>query len=150
MTTHPWRTSGPFDEELHHLPRTSAAEFRAAAWRLYSNATLWPTGGFYLPAVGLRGTVAIIALLAGLGGLGYGFATGQRVTAGDVLACLAAVAAGVLLGAWKLRSNRKVLRLQRRNRQLEDMSREIDALVADGTIPLAPPSWDERLPGPLH
>lgn len=32
-----WQTRGDSDAELHHLPRTSAAEFRVAAWKLWSN-----------------------------------------------------------------------------------------------------------------
>lgn len=145
-----WQTSGECDDELHHLPRASAAEFRTAAWRLYSSASLWPRGGSYFPAIGLRGTVAATSLFLGVGGFIYDLATGQRPTVDDVLACLLATALGLLLGAWKLRSNRKVLRLQRRNRQLETMSREIDALVDQGVIPAAPPGWDGTLLAPLH
>ncbi len=145
-----WQTSGEFDEELHHLPRTSAVEFRAAAWRLWSNESLWPRGGTaYLPAVGLRGFLAIMLGLVPIGFILWVPATGARVSAAEVVFTIACTVLSVLLGYWKLWSNRQVIRRRRRNGQLAEMSREIDELVTQGAIPHTPPNWTGRIPPPL-
>lgn len=145
-----WQTRGEFDAELHHLPRTSVVEFRSAAWKLWSHETLWPGNGWYLPAVGLRGFLAIMLALVPISFVIWVPATGDRVTADEVLLAVASAILSVLLGWWKLRSNRRVIRRRRRNKQLAEMSREIDELVERGHIPHAPAGWAGRTPAPLE
>lgn len=144
----PWQTRGEFDAELHQLPRTSAAEFRVAAWKLWTSESLYPRTGWYWPAVGLRGFLAAVLALVPLSVL-VALARGMTLGADEWLFALGATAVMLLLVLSKRRSNRAVRRRLRRNRQLEAMSREIDALVAAGIVALVPAGWQDEVLAPL-
>lgn len=147
-TGQPWQTRGEFDAELHHLPRTSAAEFRAAAWPLWTSESLYPRTGWYWPAVGVRGFLAAVLALVPLS-VPVALARGLTLGIDEWLFALAATAVMALLLISKRRSNQAVRRRLRRNRQLAAMSREIDALVADGIVPQAPAGWPHEVLAPL-
>ena len=142
-----WQTRDEFDAELHHLPRTSAAEFRVAAWKLRSSESLYPRGSYW-PRVGGRGFLAVVLALVPLT-VPWALLTGSRLTAAEWLFALAAAVLSVLLGWWKKRSNDGIRRRLRRNGQLARMSREMDALVDRGVVPHTPPGWRDRVPAPL-
>lgn len=135
-----WQTHGDFDAEVHHLPRTSAAEFRAAAWEMWSTESLYTRDGVYLPWLGFRGLLAVALALAPASVI-WGLARGMTADATEWALMLGGTAVMMLLIVSKRRSNQAVRRRLRRNVQLEQMSREIDDLVQRGEIPHAPPGW---------
>jgi len=136
-------------EELAHLPVTSAAEYRKAAWDAWYIPPQ-PSGSYH-PRFGFRGAAAMITGIFSVGGL-WSLFTG-RLMRGDVLEnfllWLFLIAATVLLVWSRWRSNRKSDRLEERNQVLSDVSHRIDQEVEAGRIPLQPPQWEGETPGPL-
>jgi hypothetical protein len=138
----PQQAEEPFDPEVDALPQTSVAEFRRAAHLKYRHFPIFTAS--YIPAVGIRGAIALAGWALMLGLVEEMFTPG-RLTAGLFWFVLVGAATALAFGS-KVRSNRKH---QRRNAQLRALARRLDDQHRAGEIPLAPPDWDGPIPSPL-
>lgn len=145
-----WRGHSEFDEELAHLPQTSAAEFRREAWTMWQ--IRWQVQLHYIPLIGVRGVAAMITAVLTITFFGGFFDTSS--TSLDLFPAIVgfflAGSVTAILTISKTRSNLRYFRRRRRNRRLIERSQQIDQMVTEGTTPAAPQDWDGPLPARLE
>lgn len=137
---------------LPGLPRSSAAEFREAAWPLWYVQFRRVAVDRNLAAVPSVRSVAGWAL-SGLGLLGvfevFDSSNTDALKLQFGLFGIALIVVGQLLLLWKRRDLKKIMALLDRNDALAALSAHIDHQVAAKQIPMAPQWWRGPTPPPL-